>query len=293
MCPRRGSPEPRAPDNLLAGHQTKALKGLRHLIYLDESGQSGNNLNGPSQPIFVLAALVVPEARWLPVEKELLAAVATFFPPPRPDRFEIHATALRNREGYFRQFSVTHRLGFRDLCLQIAQQRGLKLIYRAIAKKRFQNWVLATFGTGVLINPHVFAFPLVARVGDEYLKSLPSGPFGIFISDENREITGDIEKAIRLLRGAEGTLKLGQIIEKGFFINSATSLLTQLFDVCAYSARKSEEVQAGAALKPIDKRGVELIEPLIHRGNEAFQDTMDWMIALQKERSGQGSNPGR
>ena len=51
-----------------------------------ESGQSGNNLNDLSQPIFVLAALVVPEARWLPVEKELLAAVATFFPPPRPDR---------------------------------------------------------------------------------------------------------------------------------------------------------------------------------------------------------------
>ena len=176
-----------------------------HLIYLDESGQSGNNLNDLSQPIFVLAALVVPEARWLPVEKELLAAVATFFPPPRPDRFEIHATALRNGEGYFRQFSVTHRLGFRDLCLQIAQKHGLKLIYRAIAKKRFQNWVQATFGTGVLINPHVFAFPLVARVVDEYLKSLPSAPLGIFISDENREITGDVEKAIRLLRGTEGT----------------------------------------------------------------------------------------
>jgi hypothetical protein len=30
--------------------------------------------------------------------------------------------------------------------------------------------------------------------------------------------------------------------------------------------------------------------PLIHRGNEAFRDSMDWMIALQKERSGQGSN---
>ena len=64
--------------------------------------------------------------------------------------------------------------------------------------------------------------------------------------------------------------------------------MTQLCDVCAHSARKREEVQAGATLKPIDKRGVELIEPLIHRGNEAFQDTMDWMIALQKERSGQG-----
>jgi len=165
-----------------------------HLIYFDESGQTGNNLNDASQPIFVLAALVVPESAWLPVEKDLLAAVEKYFPPPRPGRFEIHATALRNGEGYFRQFPVAHRLAFRDECLQIARKNRLKLIYRAIAKRRFQQWVQATFGAGVLINPHVFAFPLVARVVDEYLKSLPAAPLGIFIADENREIIGDVEK---------------------------------------------------------------------------------------------------
>lgn len=263
-----------------------------HLVYFDESGQTGNNLNDPMQPIFVLAALVVSEKAWLPVEKELLATVEKHFPPPRPDRFEIHATALRNGEGYFRQFPVTHRLAFRNECLLIARKHQLKLIYRAIAKRRFQQWVQSQFGAGVLINPHVFAFPLVARVVDEYLKSLPGSPLGIFIADENREIIGDVEKTIRLLRVTEGALKLGQIIEKGFFIDSTTSMVLQLCDLCAYSARKKEEIKSGMPPKPIDQGGIELVEPIIHVGDEAFQDTMDWMISLQK-RSGQGIIPGR
>ncbi len=262
-----------------------------HLVYFDESGQTGTNLSDPAQPVFVLAALVVPESSWLAVEKDLESSAQAYFPPPRPDPFEIHATALRNGEGYFRQFAVNDRIAFRDAWLNIADKHGLKLIYRSIVKKRLHDWTQKTFGSGVFINPHVVAFPLVARVVDEYLKAQPDSPLGIFIADENREIIGDVEKAIKLLRGIEGTLKLGQIIEKGFFIDSAKSLLVQLCDLCAYSARKKEEIATGLASKPIDQRGIELIEPLIHRGNEAFQDTIDWMFAQQKKER-PGDKPG-
>lgn len=257
-----------------------------HLVYFDESGQTGNNLSDPSQPIFTLAALIVPEIVWLAVEKELEAAVAKYF-PSRPEDFEIHATDLRNGGGYFRQFPVTHRIEFRDCCLKIANQHGLKLIYRAIEKRRYQKWMHQTFGPGVLINPHVVAFPLVARVVDEYLKSLPKSPLGIFIADECREIIVDVEKSIRLLRGAAGSLRLGQIVEKGFFIDSASSLLLQLCDLCVYSARKKEEAKSGSPVKPLDENGIALIEPSIHKENEAFQDTLDWVIQQKKERPGE------
>lgn len=261
-----------------------------HLVYFDESGTSGNNLNDSAQPIFTLAALVVPESKWLTLERDLNTQVEKFF-PSRPEKFEIHATELRNGNGYFRQFPVTHRIEFRDACLKIANEHGLKLIYRAIEKRRFQQWVHKTFPPGVLINPHVVAFPLVARVVDEYLKSLPGSPLGMFIADENREIIGDIEKSIRLLRGTDGSLKLGQIVEKGFFIDSCTSLVLQLCDLCAYSARKKEEAKIGIPIKPIDEKGIALIEPLIHRGNEAYKDTLVWVVAQQKKER-PGENPG-
>lgn len=134
---------------------------------------------------------------------------------------------------------------------------------------------------GVLINPHVVAFALVARVVDDYLRSLPGSPLGIFISDENKEIVHDIEKSIKVLRGIEGSLKLGQIIEKGFFIDSSKSLPLQLSDLCAYNVRKKEEQRIGLAIRSIHDRGIAGIEPLIYRGKEAWQDVLAWITAQQ------------
>jgi hypothetical protein len=255
-----------------------------HLIYLDESGQTGTNLKDTNQPVFVLGALVVPEACWLALETDLLAAIEHSFPSPRPDDFEVHATEISNpRNGYFKQFPIAHRLAFRDEWFRIAQKHGLKLVYRAISKKRFADWCHHTFGSGISVNPHVAAFPLVARVVDDLLKSLPGSPLGIFISDENREVVGDVEKAIRFFRGAEGSLKLGQIIEKGFFIESEKSLVLQLCDLCVYSARRREEKKLGLPVKPLDDTGIPLIEPLVHVGDERLRDVNSWLEQEQKK----------
>ena len=255
-----------------------------HLIYLDESGQTGTNLRDTAQPVFVLGALIVPEACWLALEKDLQAAVEKSFPAPRPDDFEVHATEISNpRKGHFKQFPIAHRLAFRDEWFRLAQKHALKFVYRAITKKRFADWINNTFGSGVAINPHVAAFPLVARVVYDLLKSLPGSPLGIFISDENREVVGDVEKAIRFFRGAEGALKLGQIIEKGFFIESEKSLVLQLCDLCVYTARRREEKKLGLPVKPIDESGLPLIEPLIHVGDERLRDVNSWLEQEQKK----------
>ena len=255
-----------------------------HLVYLDESGQTGLNLTDPVQPVFVLGALVVSEAAWLALEKDLQTAIDTHFPAPRPDDFEIHATEISNaRKPFFKQFSVAKRLAFRDDWFRVAQKHQLKLVYRAIAKKRFADWCLSTFGQGVSINPHVAAFPLVARVIDDLLKSLPGSPLGILISDENREVVSDVEKAIRVLRGTTGVLKLGQIVEKGFFIESEKSLVLQLCDLCVYTARRKAEQVLGMPVKPLDQGGIPLIEPLIHVGDERFPDVNAWLEQQQKK----------
>ena len=118
---------------------------------------------------------------------------------------------------------------------------------------------------------------MVALVIDEYLAGLPGKPLGMFISDENKEIVRDVEKSIKVLRGAEGTLHLSQVVEKGFFIDSAKSRPLQLCDVCALSARKKEERKVGIAGKTIDDSGIKLLEPLIIRGNESLQDVLVWL----------------
>lgn len=258
-----------------------------HLIYFDESGNSGANLADAAQPVFVLCALLVPELKWMDLERDLVASIEKSFPSPRPDDFEVHANELANPRGFFRSVPIAHRLAFRDAWFKIAERHGLRVIYRAIEKKRFQQWVSATLGAGVTLNPHIAAFPLVARVVNDHLRTLPGQPLGIIISDENREVVRDIEKSIRLLRGIEGQLQLGQIVEKGFFIESHKSLPLQLCDLCAFAARKFEEQKLGTTLKPVDVSWAGLVETLVHRGDEKLTDVLAWLADQQKkERPG-------
>ncbi len=68
-----------------------------HLVYFDESGNSGNNLNDPEQPIFVLGALIVPETCWQAVESDLEAELAKHFPEIAAAGEELHSGDLRGR----------------------------------------------------------------------------------------------------------------------------------------------------------------------------------------------------
>ena len=242
-----------------------------HLIYFDESGNTGNNLADTQQPVFVLAALIIPERVWTNVEQELQNVIDTYFPPPQRDNFEIHGTDIRSGRKDFKDMNVSERVALRDAWFDIARRHNLKLIYRAIVKSHFQNW-LQSFGSTKPINPHVMVFRLVAQIINRYLQDLPGQELGIFISDENKEVIYDVEQSIRMLREG-GPLQLNHVIEKGFFIESSKSLMLQLCDLCVLSARKKEEQKAGFPIKAIDESGVAGIEPLIHDGDTWYPST--------------------
>ena len=123
-----------------------------YLIYFDESGNIGTNLNDAEQPIFVLCALAVPETRWLRAEADLHAEIERVFPSPRADDFEIHATDLTSGRQWFKSMPLADRVAFRDAWFAVAAKHELKIVYRAIVKKRFERWM----------HPHVAAFALVA-----------------------------------------------------------------------------------------------------------------------------------
>jgi hypothetical protein len=128
----------------------------------------------------------------------------------------------------------------------------------------------------------VAAFPLVARVADEFLCGVSRETRGMFISDENKEVVRHIEESIKVLRTTVGGLRLSRIVEKGFFIDSKKSRPLQLCDLCALTARKMEEAASGRSKKTIDETASELLEPLIHRGNESLRDVLIWLTEQQR-----------
>lgn len=253
------------------------------LIYFDESGNSGNNLADTEQPVFVLGALLVPSTEWQNIELQLEASLAAHFPDEDFTDVEIHAADLRGNRGRFRNVPPEKRILLRDAWLRIAQSFKLRFVYRSIEKRRYLKWLIETFGHGVVINPHVAAFALLSTVINDHLSK--QNDFGIFISDENKEVVRDLEKSIRQLRLTSGPLQLTKVIEKGFFIDSASSRVLQLCDLCVLHARKREERNLGIPPKPFDTVGIEILESFVMTGIEQWQDVLNWLKDEQTKRT--------
>src|SRR5262245_23446103 len=102
-----------------------------HLVYIDESGNTGTDLGDPQQPVFVLGSLIVPTDDWQSLEVDLERAIAQLFPKLSTDAVEIHAADLRNGQNVFHGVSVSERIALRDAWLKIAQTHKLAFIYRS------------------------------------------------------------------------------------------------------------------------------------------------------------------
>jgi hypothetical protein len=155
-----------------------------HLIYFDESGNSGTNLADPQQPVFVLGALIVHETLWQAVESDLEAELSKHIVGPRPPRFEVHAGDIRQGTAQFKGVSVQQRLALRDGWMAVAIKHRLPFIYRAITKSRYDRWMRSAFGNNISVNPHLAAFALVAQVANNYLRAASKDALGIIISDD-------------------------------------------------------------------------------------------------------------
>lgn len=265
-----------------------------HLVYIDESGNSGLNLTDSQQPVFLLCAMIVDEQNWQPLEADLQAVLTARIPTwTASDRFEIHAADLRIGRGFFNGIPVEERIALRDEWMRVGAKHGIRLIYRSVHKKRYAEWLTKVFGQGVVINPHVTAFALLSACVNEYLQSLPGTPRGMFISDENKQVMADVEKSIRVLKREVGTIRLAQIIEKGFFIDSSKSHPLQLCDLFALSLRKSVERRLGLAPpKPIDDSGIKLAEELLHKNFARDADVLAWLQKQNHQAGDEGTALG-
>lgn len=82
------------------------------LFYLDESGDSGANLNYQQQPIFVLGGLSVADKKWNNSKERLDVVIGDYFNGNIPAGFEVHSHELLspNGEGFFAGHPIGDRL---------------------------------------------------------------------------------------------------------------------------------------------------------------------------------------
>jgi Protein of unknown function (DUF3800) len=250
-----------------------------HLIYFDESGNTGINLNDSEAPVFVLCALCVLADEWQDIEADLIASRDKLLPDLIQKNIEVHAKDIVNPAKKHPLFgkAADLRLKLFEDWMRVAKARKLTVFYKAIVKKRYARWLKDSFNDDVKINPQIAAFVFLAHVINEYLASQQPRSLGIFISDENREVVTDIEDAIRILRISRTRLRLSQIVEKGFFIESKKSVLLQLCDLCTFSVKKREEEKIGRRISQTNRLLAKLADPVVYRGREATADVIAWL----------------
>ena len=250
-----------------------------NLIYIDESGNTGLNLKDPQQPVFLLAAMVLPESRWFSLEKLFLSTASDYFGDPLPDAFEIQAKDLKNRRGIFEGLTLEEQLSFRDRMLQLLLDNEIVVIYRRIIKSRFSTFCEERYGPGIKVNPYIMALPFVCMEVDHYLRQQGADQLGMFIFDEQKETLDQAERSLRTLRlDSKSILKTSNIIEKGFFIDSSKSFALQLVDLAAYYIRKYEENKLGLRVSEVDKQTFGRIRELVSTGiGSSVVDILEWV----------------
>ena len=213
------------------------------LVYIDESGDTGHNLTDKQQPVFVLGALLVPQAKWKELEKQFHEVIIKFIGESAIHNFELHAMDLVNHKGYFKPFSLEQIKAFRNSCIDLVQKLNLKIVYRAIEKREFQKFCEKKYGAGISVAPYIMALPFVLTRINELLST--ENDLGILIFDKHHNLI-EIEKSFRTLRlDTKSTLQAEKLIEQGFFVDSSKSEAIQLIDLVLYYIRKFEESKYG------------------------------------------------
>ena len=254
------------------------------LVYIDESGDTGHNLSDKQQPVFVLGAILVPQSKWKELEQEFNKIVIGFFGEEKLDSFELHAMDLVNRRGSFTSMPLEQTKKFRTDCLQLIQRLEIKVVYRSIEKKRFQQFCERTYGKGILIAPYIMALPFVCTRINEIIKA--ENDLGILIFDEHYNLD-EIEKSLRTLRlDNTSTLQADYLIERGFFVDSSKSEAIQLTDLVLYYIRKFEEHELGLRVSLIHQETFPIIKKICEstRGHDKAWDIINWVESQEKKK---------
>lgn len=221
-----------------------------HLMYVDESGDSGAGASSPTR-YFILSGLVVHELRWRVLLDDLIAFRRGLRQTKGLKlREEIHASHFINSPGEVVRIKRNDRLDILKQCLDwTASQGDISVITVAVDKQGRSSDIFEVAWERLIqrfentIGSH--NFPGYANT-DERGLLLPDNTDGKKLQALLRKMRrfNMVPNKQNLYSGGSRNLTLDYVIEDPFMKNSAESFFHQIVDVIAYSARQLYEPNA-------------------------------------------------
>lgn len=220
-----------------------------HFFYLDESGDTGDNLNDPNQPIFVLGGVSLRDEGWNKTQTELHKIFDDYFEGEIPENFELHTKQLLspNGEGPFQNHDINDRTELVQEILDLIEERKHGVHFVAIDKNKLcdsECCVELPYNTE---SPYLVAFDyLVTYINWNVKERLGSTARALVIFDRKDQYHAEIEKITRNRR-FEGpkTHRIKWIVEFSYSVDSKKNSMIQLSDLIVFLARRFMEIEKG------------------------------------------------
>ncbi|TFZ61110.1 DUF3800 domain-containing protein [Methylorubrum sp. Q1] len=202
-----------------------------HLIYIDESGNTGTRKD-PDQPHHLIAGLIVPEEDIRNIEDAVDGIMRKHFAvqATSPD-FELHGADLYSGNGAFRGVPPIDRIAAIHDTLDVLAGTGAKVVWASVDKIRMRSsW-----------HPHQLAFLFLVERVEDYLRSQEAR--GLLIADECKEVEDRLIENLRQYKKSNTgwgwrPTPIKQIVDSIHFVQSKNNLLIQCVDLVAYFALK-------------------------------------------------------
>jgi len=210
------------------------------LVYIDDSGNTGKKLDDVQQPLFLLAGFIVDEDIWRSVDSAINEVKRDY----NLVDVEIHSIEIMNgKKGTpYQEWDYAKKLNFFSDILSILKDFDISVIYFSVKKKNFKSYFQNKYGKDFEqqfnISPYLLSFSYILQISDAYLAQKSSN--GILILDEQDEWKKPASKTFNILRTAveEPEIKLTNLIDRSFFVDSKESNMIQLADVVAYTTKR-------------------------------------------------------
>ena len=198
------------------------------LIYLDESGNTGNRRDDPDQPLHLIACVIVDEGQVRGLEDAIDTITFGRFPDARlEDGFELHGADLYRGNGLFKGVLPDTRVAAVQEVIAALAQHEAQIGWTAADKAKMY----------ASMHPHRLAFVLLTERVELYLRQADA--LGLLVADENKELEqrliDDLDVYKRSTTGfGWRPITIKQIVDSVHFVQSKNNRLIQCADLVAY-----------------------------------------------------------
>ena len=251
------------------------------LSYLDESGNTGGNLEDPDQPFHLIVAVMVPEDQ-VQALSTAFHHLPAFIEGPRRIP-ELRGADLYSGKGPWRGSSPSERIDTYREALALLDQHGAFVAHASVDK-----WALRQSTSPEPKMPHLLALRFLAEEIDSYLKQQhdPLKQRTLFIADETDEHEAYAHGLVAQMQARKPPLAGGpaltRIVDQVHFVQSETSPGVQLADLAAFVLTRRKRFPIWSS-RPSDV-AIRRLAAIVDSRVVAFRDT--WPARDEGPRSG-------